>query len=1000
MTKATTNGSLESPPTRNIGPSIRICQINVEGISRAKSEYLSRLLLDNKVDVLTVQETHTESEEQFSRRGHIPGYTALGATYHHTYGVATYIRNNIDHAQIVTCKSDNDIHTVSIKVEDITIINVYKPPATIWPEIALPIQQHPAVYIGDFNSHHERWKYTDCDINGTKLNDWAENNDLHLVFDAKDRGTFRSAAWGREYNPDLCFVSCNASGGPLHSTRKVLENFPHSQHRPVLLDIGIQIPLITSIPRPRWNFGKADWQKYSLELEKLIRWFKPTTDNYRRFVGAVISAAKRSIPRGFRKEYIPGWDERCALLYHEFQETSDPETAEELLASLNNARKSRWIKTVTDMNFQHSSRKSWSLLRKLGTSTPPTKVEPKVTADQIANHIVETSRVPCNREHTKHIKQQVTELKKNIPHASMYSRPFSVEEVNEAIHALASGKAPGFDGIHPEFLIHAGPKAKKWLAQFYTCLLETGNLPPDFKRSKIISILKPGKPSDRPESYRPIALLSCCSKLLERLIYNRICGPVLEQVPVTQAGFRPNRSCSDQVMSLTTFIEAGYQDKLKTGVAFIDLTAAFDTVWREGLLFKLQKVIPCQTTARLINNMLCDRKFQVILNETTSRERKLKNGLPQGSVLAPLLFNLYLSDIPETISKKFCYADDIAIATSHRDFGEIENVLTSDLGVLHEYFRKWRLIPSANKTEVSCFHLLNRSANYQLQVSFANVPLRHNHFPKYLGVTLDRTLSFKKHLTNTAGKIRTRNNLIQKLCGTTWGSTAHILRTSSLALVYSCAEYCAPAWLNSRHTKLLDVQLNQTMRMITGTIKSTPIQWLPVLSGIAPPDLRRNDALMREYKRISANPQLPIHQARIPLRRGRLKSRRPPIREAEALSLNNYNAVEQWRNRWNTFALPHVQSAFAGGTLPPGSDLPRRDWVRLNRVRTCHGRVADSLHKWGLVQTPSCNCGAPKQTIEHIVRDCALRAYQGEWNDFLEATPAALDWIRQLDINL
>lgn len=126
-----------------------------------------------------------------------------------------------------------------------------------------------------------------------------------------------------------------------------------------------------------------------------------------------------------------------------------------------------------------------------------------------------------------------------------------------------------------------------------------------------------------------------------------------------QAGFRPNRSCADQVLSLTTYIEAEFQRKLETSATFIDLTAAYDIVWLEGMMLE----IPCKTSMRLIDKILNNRAIQVVMKNSISRSRKLCNGLHQGSVLAPLLFSLYVADMPETSSRKFGYADDGIIAT-------------------------------------------------------------------------------------------------------------------------------------------------------------------------------------------------------------------------------------------------------------------------------------------------------------------------------------------------
>ena len=143
--------------------------------------------------------------------------------------------------------------------------------------------------------------------------------------------------------------------------------------------------------------------------------------------------------------------------------------------------------------------------------------------------------------------------------------------------------------------------------------------------------------------------------------------------------------------------------------------------------------------------------------------------------------------------------------------------MTSDMAKIAEYCRRWRLKPSAPKTVSSVFfHLHNKSHNRELNISLNGQRLTHDPHPVYLGVTLDRTLSYKHHLTKTATiKLRSRNNLLSKLAGSSWGTNAATLRSTALALCYSLVEYCCRVWSRSSHTDLVDVQLNNTMRLIT-----------------------------------------------------------------------------------------------------------------------------------------------------------------------------------------
>ena len=201
-----------------------------------------------------------------------------------------------------------------------------------------------------------------------------------------------------------------------------------------------------------------------------------------------------------------------------------------------------------------------------------------------------------------------------------------------------------------------------------------------------------------------------CFKLLERLILRRIAPTVDDALSPDQAGFRQGRTTCDQVSALTTFIDNGFQQGLKTGAVFLDLTAAYDTVWHTGLLVKISSVLP-RWVVDMVALFLQNRRFRVHMGDQVSAWRKQSNGLPQGSVLSPTLFNLYTNDLPMTFSRKFVYADDICCALQAKSFTELESSLNSDIASLSDYCAKWRLTPSVKKTVSSMFHLDNKWRN-------------------------------------------------------------------------------------------------------------------------------------------------------------------------------------------------------------------------------------------------------------------------------------------------
>ena len=187
------------------------------------------------------------------------------------------------------------------------------------------------------------------------------------------------------------------------------------------------------------------------------------------------------------------------------------------------------------LDFTHSSRRAWSLLRKLGGATHNKRQQRNVTANEVAHQLLLNGSAKKHRKQAKHIQKQHSEALSDCPETSNLS-----QEIINALKATKAGKAAGPDGIFPDMLKNIGSAAVRWLQAFYDDVMTTANIPKKRRSANVIAIRKPGKPIDEPTSYRPVSLLCCCYKLLERLLLTRI-APIFESViPPEQAGFRKN----------------------------------------------------------------------------------------------------------------------------------------------------------------------------------------------------------------------------------------------------------------------------------------------------------------------------------------------------------------------------------------------------------------------------------------------------------------------------
>lgn len=863
---------------------------------------------------------------------------------HNKHGSAIFTKAN----KLITSVGStnvNDIEILTVEMGKCTITSVYKPPNTsfIFNPPANFYNQNQRFVLGDFNSHSISWGYQETDINGQLVTEWAETNNLALIHDPKLPPSFHSRIWKRGYNPDLCFASTPIED---RCIKMVYAPVPKSQHRPVGINIYSAIKTQTIPFRRRFNFRKADWNKYESELNNTIKDLKPIPENYEQFVEIVKTISRQTIPRGCRQQYIHGMSntlknhmQKYSQLYEKdpFSEET-VECGSALLKELGRSRQEKWVETLQKMDMTHSSKIAWNLIKKLNGDPKEMKQASNVTADQVAHTLLENGKTQ---------KHQKTKLNRTPENGNnLLGRPFTLKELNEAINSMKNGKAAGIDDLCTEQIKHFGKETKEWILQLMNACCLGYKIPKSWRKAKIIALLKPGKDPELPGSYRPISLLCHLFKIFERLILMRTQSYVDGKIIPQQGGFRPGRSCTGQVLALTEFIESGFEQKFMTGVAFVDLSAAYDTVNHRKLLTKVYQTTKDFHLTKVIESILQNRRFYVTLEGKKSRWRLQKNGLPQGSVLAPMLFNIYTNDQPTPdYSEHFLYADDLAVAVQDRNFENIEQKLEQALATMSKYYKENSLRPNPSKTQVCAFHLHTRSAGRKLRINWEGSALQHEEKPRYLGVTLDRSLTYKHHCLKTKQKVATRNHLLRKLCGSKWGANPIVLRTTAQALCYSTGEYASPVWSRSAHAKHVDVALNETCRIITGCMKPTPTENLYKAAGFAAPSTRRKEAEYTEKFRQFFDDRHPLYGTEAPPQR--LKSRKSFLAMVNVEPPDNYPPKQE---------------------PPTGSHLEWKVWKTLNRIRCGVAPVKTNLIRWGHKQPEDalCECGEI-QSMEHLL---------------------------------
>ena len=338
------------------------------------------------------------------------------------------------------------------------------------------------------------------------------------------------------------------------------------------------------------------------------------------------------------------------------------------------------------------------------------------------------------------------------------------KKILDIIRGLNVNKAHGHDGISIRMLKICGESISEPLTKIFKNCLSTGYFPQSWKRGNVIPVHKKNSKQDI-KNYRPISLLPICGKILEKIIFDDLYNHIFSNNLITenQSGFRKNDSTIKQLISIAHDIHMAfdYNPPKVVRAVFLDISKAFDKVWHLGLIYKLKRNGVNGKMLSILESFLSNRLQRVTINGSMSEWAAVHSGVPQGSVLGPLLFLIYINDLSEIIESEIrIFADDTFIfQTVPQNAPSTADTLEGDLRKITNWANQWKLSfnPDLSKQAVEVIFSKNKRAPKFNPLTFNGMPVKTVEETKHLGMILDTKLSFESHISE---KIKTANKVI------------------------------------------------------------------------------------------------------------------------------------------------------------------------------------------------------------------------------------------------
>jgi len=793
-------------------------------------------------------------------------------------GVAIFCKEDIDMSEVATDIEDTCAGSIVVGKKVILVICTYwsKQTELDHDKIDQLIGRYEhCIMMGDFNARSSLWGAGTTDQKGRRLEGLMDRHELILLNDINQPTNYCLHKHSSSLL-DLAICTSNLS--------KMI--FDCNVQPPLTGHTMFHVPLLLRLKhahRPKqqpkrevYSVEKCDWERFryllneSIQpLKNLIKLDKSSLDQVATSTGEILrSAFEASCPKKIIVPQLTRVSESTLAMIREKRKVfrlmkKNPDRHElrttyyrltrELKRELRKEQENRYV-GVTNQLDPRDGKKYWAEIKRLTTSQVAKKTSPTLLCsdgvlssnpEKVANTFAQTlgnaHKVHTGSNFDSDFQKSTDEWVQNNhnyfkPNFSaqnhsergddscMLIRP-TKEELNEKLLAAKSKTSPGEDKVTYNIISESSDSFKEFLGELYGTCITVGYFPKPWKEALGIMIPKKDKEPWNPKNYRPISLLSCIGKILERILSDRLTKFLQRESIINdwQRAYLQKKEGSEHIYKISAQLKKAQSKKMASALLLLDVEKAFDSVWQNGLRRKLHDLGLPTKMMRVLSSFMSDRTIKVRVGNIVSEAISLFAGTPQGSVLSPLLFLIYVNDLPVLPTSNLSqFADDMGFYVHDKNQNRVQIRIQKQIDALEKWCNKWHIKLNATKTQLLAF----KNSQKPMQVKIYDCIINSCQHATLLGTTFDSRLNVREHIRRVHDRANARLNMLRVLKG--WKASREVLRHTYLTFIRPVMEngYHYSLLASPNIFKPLQIIQNKALRIILGAEMRTPIRCL------------------------------------------------------------------------------------------------------------------------------------------------------------------------------